>query len=101
MVDVLHLIGACADVIQDWEVTRQPGGVVIRVRSRDSYDSSHAATHAGYALIERVTAPGYEVVAEPTVRSRPDETARDGRWHAWAELVLRRVPAVRLPDHPA
>jgi hypothetical protein len=100
MLDLLQAIGASRDLIQDWEVTRQPGGVLLRFRSRESHDTTGAATAAGQALVDWVVESGYEFLAEPIVRARPDD-GRAGGWQGWAEVVLRREPTRQLRSEPA
>jgi hypothetical protein len=91
MLELMKTIGDSGDLIQDWEITRQSGGVLVRVRSRQTYATSDAASAAGLALVERVTGSGYELVTEPLVRARADVATRSDTWQAWAEVVLRRV----------
>ena len=93
MADMLTTIGDCAALIRDWEVTSQPGGLLTRLRTRESFGSTGAATAAGLALVDFITSAGYELVSEPVVRARADEARRLDGWHGWVELVLRRVPA--------
>jgi hypothetical protein len=96
MVDLIRTIGDSRDLIQDWEVTGQPGGVLVRLRSRASYETTDAATAAGQALIGWLLEAGYELLVEPVVRARRDETRGSGGWQAWVELVLRRRSAQGL-----
>jgi hypothetical protein len=91
MIELLNAIGDNGDLIQDWEITRQPGGVLLRLRSRQAYATTEAATAAGLALVERFTGSSYELVSEPVVRARADEATRSEGWQGWAEVVLRRV----------
>jgi hypothetical protein len=97
MIELMVAIGDNGDLIQDWEITRQPGGVLLRVRSRQAYATTDAASAAGLALVERFTGSGYELLAEPVVRARADETIRNGGWQGWAELVLRRARSGATP----
>lgn len=99
MRDLLRTIGGSGDLIQGWEVTRQPGGVLLRARSRRTFTTSDGATEAGSAILARITRSGFEPVSEPVVRARSDGTSRGEGWQAWVEVVLRPVP--RRTDRPA
>jgi len=96
MVDLLHRIAEQREHLRDWEVTRQPDGVLVRVKSRERFGTEAAADEAAPGLLEHVVAPGYEPVSAPvTAAARAEDRAGGHAWRAFVEVVL--APTVSAP----
>jgi len=97
MVDLLHRIAEQREHLRDWEVTRQPDGVLVRVKSRERYGTEAAADDAAPGLLAHVVAPGYEPVSAPVTAAARAEDRRGGHaWRACVEVVLAPTTA---PPH--
>lgn len=87
MLELLHAIASCADVVQGWELSRHDDGVMLRARSRDRYPTGVAASDEASLIVKRLVPPGFEVL-----RSDLGTRAEGGDSPAWQvalELVLR------------
>ena len=84
MIDLLHAIHACGELIDYWDVGRRQDGIVVHLRSRERWASKSAALEAAGLIAERARSAGCDVIrVEPTARS--NGTAG---WHGFAELVV-------------
>lgn len=86
MIDLLYAVAACGDVVGSWEVSGQQEGVVVRVRTRETFDSEAIAGEAAQKMVKRVLPGGYETVSASAV-ARAEGRAAD-RWHGLAEVVV-------------
>jgi hypothetical protein len=88
MIDLLYAVGSCTDTVGAWEVGGQPDGLVVRVRTRGTYDSEPAAIEAAHTMVKGVHPGGYETTSV-SVASRVEGSAGD-RWRGIAEVVVAR-----------
>ena len=86
MIDLLYTVGSCGDVVGSWEVSGQPGGLVVRARTRETFDSEQTATEVGEQVAKCVLPGGFEILSM-TVGARSEGQAAD-RWRGVAELVV-------------
>jgi len=96
MVDLLNQIADQREHVRDWEVTRQPEGVLLRVKSRECYGTEAAADEAAADLLDHVMAPGYQPVSAPVTAGRPEDRRDGPAWRAFVEVVLAPTPG---PPH--
>jgi len=105
MVDLLHRIAEQGHHLRDWEVTRQADGVLLRVKSRESYGTESAADEAAHDLVGHVVAPGYEPVSAPVTGARREDRRGTPAWRAFVEVVVGPVasppPLTGLPSASA
>jgi hypothetical protein len=86
MIDLLYAVASCGEVVGSWEVSGQPGGLVVRARTRETFDSEPLATEAGEQMAKCVLPGGFEI-GSSTVSARAEGHAGD-RWRGVAELVV-------------
>jgi hypothetical protein len=86
MIDVLYAVGSCDGVVGGWEVSSQPEGLVVRLRSLDVFEAEATAVEAAETMVKRVVSGDYQTVSS-TVAARTEGRAAD-RWRGLAELVV-------------
>jgi hypothetical protein len=87
MVDLLYAVGSCGDLVGSWDVSGQQEGLVVRLRTRDAFDSEPSAVEAAQQMIKKVVPGGYDTLSVTAVARREGKAARD-RWRGLAEVVL-------------
>jgi hypothetical protein len=86
MVDLLYSIAACDDLVGSWELSGQPGGLLVRVRTRETFESEPQAIEAAERMVKCVV-PGGDATESRTVAARAVGSAGD-RWRGTAEAVV-------------
>jgi hypothetical protein len=86
MIDLLYAVAACGDLVGSWDVSGQQEGLVIRLRSRETFDSEATAAEAAQRMIKSVLPGGYETVSA-VAGGRAEGRAAD-RWRGLAEVVV-------------
>jgi hypothetical protein len=86
MIDLLHAVADCGDLIQTWDVSRRPEGVVLRATSRELHSSEEAAVEAAKKITLRAVPTGYDVEVL-SAGGRP-VSAPDAGWRAVVEVAL-------------
>ncbi|HEY0905421.1 MAG TPA: hypothetical protein VGE14_16185 [Marmoricola sp.] len=87
MLELLHAIAACEDVIQSWELSRDAGGFVVRARSRQRFGTEQAASDETTLMAKRLVTGGFDVTSQRTGARLVE--ARGSTWQGSVELVLR------------
>jgi hypothetical protein len=85
MIDLLYSIASCDDVVGSWELSGQPGGLLLRVRTREVVDSEQQAVEAAERMVKRILPGEYQAVSS-TVVARVVPGA--DRWRGAAEVVV-------------
>lgn len=85
MIDLLYSIGSCDDLVGSWELSSQPGGLLVRVRTRETFESEPQAIEAAERMVKRVLGAGGG--AETSTIARTVGRAGD-RWRGAAEMVV-------------
>jgi hypothetical protein len=86
MIDLLYAVAACGDVVGSWDVTGQPGGAVVRARSRQLFDEESEAAAVAETILKRL-APGSHELVSSAAGVRPEGRSAD-RWRGVAEVVV-------------
>jgi hypothetical protein len=86
MIDLLYAVGACTEVVGAWEVSRQPEGLVVRLRTPQTYDSKTSATEAAEQMVKCVLPGGYETLS--TSAAARAERGGSEVWRGLAEVVV-------------
>jgi hypothetical protein len=86
MIDLLYSIASCDDLVGSWELSGQPGGLLVRVRTRETFDSEPQAVEAAERMVKCVLPSGGETESS-TVIARTVGRAAD-RWRGAAEVVV-------------
>jgi hypothetical protein len=86
MIDLLYSIASCDDLVGSWEVSGQPGGLLVRVRTRESFDSEPEAIEAAERMVKCILTGGEETESS-TVAARALGRAAD-RWRGAAEVLV-------------
>jgi hypothetical protein len=86
MIDLLYAVGSCTEVVGSWEVGGQPEGLVVRLRTPDTFDSEATAVEAARKMIKCVLPGGFETLSV-TAAARTEDVARE-RWSGLAEVVV-------------
>lgn len=86
MIDILHAVHACSDLIDYWDVGRRADGVVLRARSRIRYAAEQVATELAVTVGERIEPLGHQVVQVSTA-ARADGAPSAER-HSFLELLI-------------
>jgi hypothetical protein len=86
MIELFAVIHACGDVVDYWDVSRRPEGVVVHAKSRVRWPTRQAAVDAADAIAERLVPPGSTIV-EKSASARANGRSEDG-WHGVVEIVI-------------
>ncbi|MGY2875021.1 hypothetical protein ACVW00_002211 [Marmoricola sp. URHA0025 HA25] len=86
MIDLLYAVGSCAGVVGTWEVSGQQEGLVVRLRTPQTYDAEPAAIEAAKTMIKSVLPGGEETVS--TIATARVEGRTAPRWRGVAEVVV-------------
>lgn len=86
MIDLLYAVAACGEGVGSWDVSGQQEGLVVRLRTRETFESEAIAAEAAQKMIKGVFPGGYETVSATAV-ARAEGSAAD-RWRGLAEVVV-------------
>jgi len=86
MIDILHAVDACSDLIDYWDVGPRADDVVLRVRSRVRDATDRATAELEQAIVARIRSCGHDVrdvTSGARLNGGPDHA-----WHVFVELVI-------------
>jgi hypothetical protein len=87
MVDLLYSIAACDDLVGSWELSGQPGGLLVRVRTRESFESEPQAIEAAERMVKCVLPSGGGETESSNLVARAVGSTGD-RWRGAAEVMV-------------